>query len=263
MWTRTSTFTSPSPSTRGVFGSRTARSPPTGGYRHLIDWAQDARTDRSVRDRGHRQLRRRAHERGATPRAPCRRGQPRGPSHPTGQRQVRHHRRRGRGPLRARRPVNGIPKTADGHAEMIRQMKVARDTAVKARTTAIITLKKIVVNAPADLREDPTLGDKAMIDRLRSPAPDHRHPTAAARSTPCGLGAPLAVRLNDEVIGHDLDPRRPHPRPRSHPARSPRHRRQTPPRRSSSSSVTTPSASGPRPRSRSSAGPPPSRRPQA
>ncbi|CAN5652096.1 hypothetical protein BH18ACT6_BH18ACT6_26250 [soil metagenome] len=57
----------------------------------------------------------------------------------------------------ARAVLNGtataVPKTADGAAEMIRQIKVARDTAVKARTSAIITLKQIVVNSPAGLRE--------------------------------------------------------------------------------------------------------------
>ena len=34
-----------------------------------------------------------------------------------------------------------IPKTADGLVEMIRQVKVARDTARKGRTSAIITLR--------------------------------------------------------------------------------------------------------------------------
>ena len=35
-----------------------------------------------------------------------------------------------------------IPKTADGAVEMMRLLKIARDTAVKARTTAMITLKQ-------------------------------------------------------------------------------------------------------------------------
>ena len=47
-----------------------------------------------------------------------------------------------------------IPKSANGRAEMMRQIKIARDTAVKARTTAMITLKQIVVNAPCALREE-------------------------------------------------------------------------------------------------------------
>ena len=46
-----------------------------------------------------------------------------------------------------------IPKTADGAVEMMRHLKVARRTAVKARTSAMITLKQIVVTAPPELRE--------------------------------------------------------------------------------------------------------------
>jgi transposase len=70
----------------------------------------------------------------------------------------------------ARAVLNGqattIPKTATGSAEMMRQLKIARDTAVKAKTAAIITLKQIIVNAPVDLREElALLGDKALITR--------------------------------------------------------------------------------------------------
>ncbi len=39
--------------------------------------------------------------------------------------------------------ATATPKTADGAVEMIRQLKVARDTAVKARTAAMNTLKQI------------------------------------------------------------------------------------------------------------------------
>ena len=46
-----------------------------------------------------------------------------------------------------------IPKTADGAVEMMRQLKITRDTAVKARTTAMNTLKQIVVHAPAGVSE--------------------------------------------------------------------------------------------------------------
>ena len=45
------------------------------------------------------------------------------------------------------------PKTADGAVEMMCQLKIARDTAVKARTAAMITLKPLVVHAPPQLRE--------------------------------------------------------------------------------------------------------------
>lgn len=45
--------------------------------------------------------------------------------------------------------ATAVPKTADGAAEMIRQIKIARHTAVKARSAAIFTLKTLIVNAPA------------------------------------------------------------------------------------------------------------------
>ncbi len=38
--------------------------------------------------------------------------------------------------------ATAIPKTADGAVEMIRQIKIAKDIAVKARTSAMITLKQ-------------------------------------------------------------------------------------------------------------------------
>ncbi len=46
-----------------------------------------------------------------------------------------------------------IPKTADGAVEMMRQLKITRDTAVKARTMAMNTLQPIIVHAPPVLRE--------------------------------------------------------------------------------------------------------------
>ncbi len=42
-------------------------------------------------------------------------------------------------------------------------IKVARDTAVKARTSTTITLKQIVVNAPAELQQLAPLSDKALL----------------------------------------------------------------------------------------------------
>ena len=44
------------------------------------------------------------------------------------------------------------PKTADGQIEALRLIKIARDTAVKARTTAMITLKETLVTAGDELK---------------------------------------------------------------------------------------------------------------
>ena len=49
--------------------------------------------------------------------------------------------------------AQGQPKTGDGAVEMIRHLKIARDTAFKARTQAMVTLKTLLVNAPQPLRE--------------------------------------------------------------------------------------------------------------
>lgn len=50
--------------------------------------------------------------------------------------------------------ATAVPKSADGCVEMIRQIKIAKDTAVKSRNQAVVTLKTIIVNAPAQLREE-------------------------------------------------------------------------------------------------------------
>jgi transposase len=64
--------------------------------------------------------------------------------------------------------ATAVPKAADGTVEMIRQVKIAKDTAVKARSQAIITLKTVIVTAPAELREKlEPLDDKALIEQCR------------------------------------------------------------------------------------------------
>ena len=49
--------------------------------------------------------------------------------------------------------ATSVPTAADGTVEMIRQIKVAKDVAVKARTQAMVTLKSVLINASAELRE--------------------------------------------------------------------------------------------------------------
>jgi transposase len=46
-----------------------------------------------------------------------------------------------------------VPKAGDGRVEMIRSLRVARASAMKARTQAINALKALVVTAPEELRE--------------------------------------------------------------------------------------------------------------
>jgi hypothetical protein len=49
--------------------------------------------------------------------------------------------------------ATAIPKTGDHLVEMVRCLRVARATAVKARTQAANALPALVVTAPAELRE--------------------------------------------------------------------------------------------------------------
>ena len=96
------------------------------------------------------------------------------------------------------------PKTADGAVEMMRQLKVARDTAVKARTTAMITLKQIVVHAPPPLREAlHALPDHGLLTRCAGLRPGPLDtPTAAAKHTLRAL-ARRWTALAEEIATHE------------------------------------------------------------
>ena len=97
-----------------------------------------------------------------------------------------------------------IPKTADGLVEMIRQVKVARDTARKGRTAAIITLKAMIINAPAELRESlDGLSNKALINRCaRYRVSVMNTPTASAKYSLKAL-ARRWLHLDTEIRSHD------------------------------------------------------------
>jgi transposase len=49
--------------------------------------------------------------------------------------------------------ATGVPKAQDGTVEMLRALRVARQSAVKARTQAINAIKALLVTAPTELRE--------------------------------------------------------------------------------------------------------------
>jgi transposase len=115
-----------------------------------------------------------------------------------------------------------IPKSADGTVEMIRQIKIARDTARKARTAAIVTLKALLVTTPAELREQfDGMTDKVLIARCaRSRL--HTHRLGQALATHPGPPLPSPRRRDRLPRRH---PRRAHHRARSDPSRRVRHRR--------------------------------------
>ena len=100
--------------------------------------------------------------------------------------------------------ATAVPKSADGTVEMIRQVKIARDTARKGRTSAIVTLKAVIVTIPADLREQlEGLTDKALIDRCAGLRPGAiTTPTASAKHALRSLARRWAA-LNAEIDDHD------------------------------------------------------------
>ena len=101
--------------------------------------------------------------------------------------------------------ATATPKTADGAVEMMRQLKVARDSAVKARTTAMSTLKQILVNAPPVLREPlQALTDRALVTRCAGLRPGPLDtPVASGKHTLRSL-ARRWLTLADEITTHDL-----------------------------------------------------------
>ena len=100
--------------------------------------------------------------------------------------------------------ATAMPKAADGAAEMVRQIKIARDTAVKARTTAMTTLKTLLVNAPSRVREalEP-LTDQRLIDRCATLRPgDIVDPTASVKHALRALATRWRT-LSAEIDRHD------------------------------------------------------------
>jgi transposase len=85
--------------------------------------------------------------------------------------------------------ATGIPKAQDGTVEMLRALRVARQSAVKARTQAINAIKALLVTAPTELREQlADLPTSRLIGQAAALNPDKlATPTAAAMLALHGL----------------------------------------------------------------------------
>jgi hypothetical protein len=96
------------------------------------------------------------------------------------------------------------PKLADGQIEALRLLKIARDTAVKAKTTAMITLKATLVTASDDLRgELEPLSDFKLITACAALKAGERigDPDSAMRHVLRAL-ARRWLELHDEIKIH-------------------------------------------------------------
>lgn len=100
--------------------------------------------------------------------------------------------------------ARAVPKSADGAVEMMRLVKVAKDNAVKARTSAMITLKSVVVTAPPELREElQPLSKMVLIRRCAALRPGKvTDVTSAVKHTLKSI-AKRWLELDAEITGHE------------------------------------------------------------
>lgn len=110
----------------------------------------------------------------------------------------------------ARKVLSGeattIPKDTTGIVEAIRQLKIARDSAVKSRTIALQNIRDLLVTGPADLRESVTgLSLKAKAKHFATCRPDParlNEPAHACKAALKALGRRV-VFLNEEIRDAD------------------------------------------------------------
>ena len=99
----------------------------------------------------------------------------------------------------------GHPKSGTGTVEMIPHLKIARDTAVKARTQAMQTLKAIIVCSPDALREqlDQVSGKKTLLRRLAALRPGPLTSRLASAKASLRAIARRWLLLDAEIKQHD------------------------------------------------------------
>jgi len=99
------------------------------------------------------------------------------------------------------------PKTGTGSSEMIRHLKIARDTAVKSRSQAMVTLKTLIINAPAGLRDllDRIKGKVTLIRHIAAFRPGEITSTTASAKAAMRALARRWLALHEEIQIHDTE----------------------------------------------------------
>jgi len=99
-----------------------------------------------------------------------------------------------------------VPKLGTSEVEMIRHLKIARDTAVKARTQAMLTLKSIIVSAPAALREEleAITGRMALLRHLAALRPGALTTTVVSAKVSLRAIARRWLALDAEIKSYDV-----------------------------------------------------------
>ena len=90
---------------------------------------------------------------------------------------------------------------------MIRHLKIARDTAVKSRSQAMVTLKTLIINAPSDLRDalDQINGKVALIRHIAGFRPGDIQNTLASAKAAMRALARRWLWLHEEITTHDKE----------------------------------------------------------
>src|SRR6266496_3112296 len=162
------------------------------------------RPDRAGRGGVDRLLRCRPDPPSARRGCPGARGQPAARTHAPAQ--DRRDRRRAGRPSRAQ-PSAVTPKQTSGIVESIRQLRVARNSAVKSRSAAIVQLGELARTAPSELREQLAIrstvkGKAALCRRLRPDTDRLGEPANGAKLALRSLAGRIA-RLDDEIAQLD------------------------------------------------------------
>ena len=96
------------------------------------------------------------------------------------------------------------PKSGVDKVEMIRVLKIVKDSAMKARTQSMNQMKALVVTAPVELREDlAALDARRLVDRCCSFRPGRLATPAAAAKHALRLLARRHSQLTSEIEGVD------------------------------------------------------------
>jgi transposase len=100
--------------------------------------------------------------------------------------------------------ATALPKSGTSTVEMIRHLKVARDTAVKARSQAMNTLKSLIISAPSALREQlDGLRAARLLRHLSALRPGPLTSTMASAKTGLRALARRWLALDEEIKAHD------------------------------------------------------------
>lgn len=102
--------------------------------------------------------------------------------------------------------ATALPKDSTGPVESIRQLRIVRDSAVRARSAALAQLGELIVTVPAELREQltrKTLRGQAGLCRTLQPDRDRlRDPTEAGKLALRSLAERIQV-LDQEITALD------------------------------------------------------------